>query len=205
MSALTERVLVLNRTWSPITTTSVRRAVTLLYRDVARVIDPVSFNPVQFDQWVQSFESWSEAVEFSRNAVRCMRGHGWIMEVPEVIVLGRYAGARRRHRAPSRRNLFVRDRNTCQYCGRNARSVDLTLDHVVPRARGGQCTWENLVVACQRCNQKKGCRTPDEAGLELLRTPERPRNLSLELPNRQIPSSWETFLGELYWNQELQE
>jgi 5-methylcytosine-specific restriction endonuclease McrA len=79
-------------------------------------------------------------------------------------------------RALSRKNILLRDRNTCQFCGHVFSSSDLTLDHVVPRSRGGSTSWDNLVACCHRCNNIKGDRTPEEAGLRLLRRP-RPYNL----------------------------
>ncbi|MEM7163865.1 MAG: HNH endonuclease [Planctomycetota bacterium] len=195
-SVLTDPVLVLNRAWYPIQTTTVRRAVTLLYRDIAQVVDPASYGMLDFD-------SWRDAACYAQKTERRLRGCGWSMPAPEVIVV-RHTGARRRKLAPTRRNLFARDRNACQYCGRRPRVSDLTLDHVIPRRRGGLATWENLVVACFDCNQKKGCRTPEEAGLRLRREPTKPRNLTLGIDSRRAPASWEAFLGELYWDQELE-
>lgn len=199
MSVLQERVLVLNRSWRPIQVTTVRSAVTRVYQGSARIVDPATFA-------THAFESWREAARFAREAVRWLRGAGWIMAVPEVIVLARYDGFRPERARFTRRNIYARDGNTCQYCGRGFGTKQLSLDHVIPRSRGGRADWENLVVACHRCNRRKDNRTPEEAGMRLIRRPVRPRTTpaGLRVAAGPIPASWEAFLSELYWNQELE-
>jgi 5-methylcytosine-specific restriction endonuclease McrA len=91
--------------------------------------------------------------------------------VPSVIRLLAYRHIPQQSRALSRKNILLRDRNTCQFCGRVFSSSELTLDHVVPRSRGGRSSWENLVACCYHCNNSKGDRTPEEAGLKLARRP----------------------------------
>jgi 5-methylcytosine-specific restriction endonuclease McrA len=98
----------------------------------------------------------------------------------------------------SRANVLARDAYTCQYCGRTAASRELTFDHVLPRAQGGRTTWENIVAACARCNEKKGCRTPAQAGMTLRRKPYRPRDLPIlhvhaELGSG-IPDPWKSWV-----------
>jgi 5-methylcytosine-specific restriction endonuclease McrA len=92
-------------------------------------------------------------------------------QVPSVIRLLAYRHIPQQSRALSRKNILLRDRNTCQFCGRVFPSSELTLDHVLPRSRGGRSSWENLVACCYRCNNTKGDRTPEEAGLKLARKP----------------------------------
>jgi 5-methylcytosine-specific restriction endonuclease McrA len=201
MSVLQERVLVLNRSWRPISVTSVRNAVTLVCQDAAKFVDPESY--ATFD-----FESWKDAAAFARDAVRFLRGSSWKILVPEVIVLSRYNGINKRQVKFSRRNIYHRDRNTCQYCGRTFRTQELTLDHVLPRSRGGRSTWENVVVACCDCNRRKDDRMPAETGLRLIRKPVRPQWQEVRVTSRvdgRIPASWEAFLSQMYWDQELKE
>ena len=93
------------------------------------------------------------------------------INVPSVIRLLEYRRIPHQTRALSRKNILLRDRNTCQYCGKILAAGELTLDHVVPRSRGGSSTWENLVACCHYCNNRKGNRTPEEAGMKLLRQP----------------------------------
>jgi 5-methylcytosine-specific restriction endonuclease McrA len=198
MSVLQERVLVLNRSWRPIQVTTVRSAVTRVYQGSARFVDPETYT-------THAFESWKDAARFAHEAVRFLRGAGWTMAVPEVIVLRHYDGFRRERVRFTRRNVYARDDHTCQYCGREFTTKDLSLDHVVPRSRGGRSTWENLVVACHRCNRRKDSRTPGEAGMRLIRRPERPRSTvaPLRAAAGEVPASWEAFLSDLYWNLEL--
>ncbi|MGQ9736151.1 MAG: HNH endonuclease [Thermaceae bacterium] len=113
--------------------------------------------------------------------------------VPSVIRLKRMA-RRPRTRVPlNRRNILRRDRYTCQYCGRQG--GELTVDHVLPKSRGGKSTWENLVTACRSCNLKKGDRTPEEAGMRLRNPPRAPR-LPLFLADlKEVPEAWKPYLG----------
>ncbi len=97
----------------------------------------------------------------------------------------------------ARREVFWRDRFTCQYCGKQTR--DLTLDHVIPRVRNGQHTWDNVVAACVPCNHRKADRTPHEAGMKLLREPTAPKaNPYYHLMHRQLPDEWSLYLPWLH-------
>ena len=139
-----EPVLVLNATYEPINVTAVRRAMVLLLKGVA-----------------QAEEMHSAEVHSAAHAHK----------VPSVIRLLAYRHIPQQSRALSRKNILLRDRNTCQFCGRIFPCSELTLDHVVPRSRGGRSSWENLVACCYRCNNSKGDRTPEEAGFKLARRP----------------------------------
>lgn len=102
--------------------------------------------------------------------------------VPLVIRLVRYIRIPRRLRLPcSRRGVIARDRDTCQYCGTQPGRAHLTVDHVLPRSRGGPTSWENVVTACRDCNHRKGGRTPDEANMILLTTPRQPQYVAFAL------------------------
>ncbi|AFV75385.1 HNH endonuclease [Thermus oshimai] len=112
--------------------------------------------------------------------------------VPSVIRLKRLV-RRGPSRVPlNRRNVLRRDRYTCQYCGRQG--GDLTVDHVLPKSRGGKSTWENLVAACRACNLKKGDRTPEEAGMRLLKPPRAPKAPLFLADLKEIPEAWQPFL-----------
>lgn len=142
-------VLVLNATYEPLSVVSVRRAIVLLLKEKAELL---------------------EAAEAR------LRAEGFSMPVPLVIRMVYYVRIPRHLSLPlSRRTVMARDQYTCQYCGATPGKAELTLDHVVPRSRGGKTVWENVVVACRVCNQRKGNRTPEEAGMTLIRKPKRPR------------------------------
>ena len=111
---------------------------------------------------------------------------------PLVIRLKRYARVPFQYIVLSRRNILKRDGNKCQYCGS---SSDLTIDHIIPKSRGGGDTWENLTAACNKCNNKKGSRTPKEAGMVLARKPYRPSHiLFLREYNGAVDDSWKPYL-----------
>ncbi|MGH9480456.1 MAG: HNH endonuclease [Terriglobales bacterium] len=148
-SVLLSPVLVLNATYEPINVCAARRAVVLVLKGVAR------------------------AEEVHAHHLRASRTH---FPVPSVIRLLDYRRIPHRTRALSRKNILLRDRNTCQYCGAACPAPALTLDHVVPRSRGGKSEWENLVACCHACNHRKGDRLAEDAGMTLLRDP-RPFNL----------------------------
>ena len=122
---------------------------------------------------------------------------GGHLRVPRVLHLQRYDRAPRVAVRLTRRNLMLRDDHQCQYCGKSPNVRDLNLDHVLPRSRGGGDTWENLVVSCRACNLKKGRRTPDEAGMRLLRQPHKPRwsmSTHILLAAREAYDEWQPFL-----------
>lgn len=156
-------VLVLNKHWQPVAVLSVGVAVTTVIRGMGWVVDPVSFQLLEF-------EDWCEQERPDARRIRTPRGE---LPAPEVVVLKEFADQPRRQVSFSRRNLLRRDQATCQYCGR--RGVEATIDHVMPRSRGGPTSWENCVIACARCNHRKADRTPREAGMPLRRAPARPR------------------------------
>jgi len=150
-----ESVLVLNATYEPLSVVSVRRAVLLLLKEKAEIV---------------------EAAEAE------LRSEHVSMPMPLVIRLVYYVRIPHRLSLPvTRRTVLARDHYTCQYCGRQPPRKDLTVDHVLPRSRGGHTAWENVVAACQRCNGRKGNRTPEEAGMSLLSPPVRPRYVALTL------------------------
>ena len=141
---LQKPVLVLNASYEPINVCAARRALVLVLKGVASA-EEVSIT----------------AVHSARNSVH----------LPSVIRLLEYRRIPRQTRALSRKNILMRDRYTCQYCMKTMSSGDLTLDHVMPRSRKGETTWENLVACCHPCNNRKGSRTPEEANMRLVRAP----------------------------------
>jgi len=185
MSVLNSKVLVLNRSYLPVHVTSVRRALSLLYQDVAHAIDH-EYRTFDFQSWA-ALAPIDEVVGLVSRAMR----------VPRVIVLRAYDRLPRRHVRFSRYNVFVRDHNRCQYCARQLPRAELNLDHVLPRSRGGGSIWENVVCSCHRCNRLKGGRTPIEAGMRLLREPFRPQwtPFMAEAFRQRRHEAWGPFLG----------
>ena len=194
----------LNKVYMAIRVISARRAFAMLARDLAEVIHIDEGKYVNYD-----FESWTEISELRREYER--EQHDWVrtvrleIAVPKIIRLLGYDRVPQQQVKLNRRNLFARDRNRCQYCGKHFPSSELTLDHVVPRAQGGGDSWQNLVCACVPCNARKGGRTPEQANMSLVHKPARPRRHPLITArlSQQKYASWKAFLNDAYWSVEL--
>jgi 5-methylcytosine-specific restriction endonuclease McrA len=199
-------VLVLNRSFMAVHVTNVRRALTLLFRDLAEV---VHIEQGRFS--AHSIESWRElsAIEaIDRSPEQdWIRAVGYELQAPRVIRLP-HCDRRPRHGLRfNRRNVFARDANRCQYCGKSFPTSELSLDHVVPKSRGGPTSWENIVCACVSCNVRKGGRTPGEAHMQLVRQPTMPKRsplMAIKLHNPKY-ASWKNFVDRAYWLADLQQ
>jgi 5-methylcytosine-specific restriction endonuclease McrA len=194
-------VLVLNRSYMAVHVIGVRRAFGLLARELAEVIhlEDGRFYNYDFDAWreiselradlKQPHEDWIRAVNFE-------------IQVPRVMRLLCFDRLPKQQLHLNRRNILARDEHRCQYCARHLPAHQLSIDHVVPRSRGGITSWENLVCACLACNVKKGGRTPLEAKMKLVRHPAKPKRnplLSLKLENPKY-ESWKTWLEAAHWD-----
>lgn len=193
--ALASSVLVLNRSYVAVHVIGVRRAFSLLCRALAEVIhaEDGQFLNYDFDSWrqrcqqrvrhKQPHEDWIRAVHFE-------------IQVPRVIRLLQYDRMPQRMLRLNRHTIFARDEHRCQYCGRRFPTGQLSLDHVIPRSRGGTTSWENVVCACLGCNVKKGGRTPQEAHMKLVAKPTRPRRSPLVTQKLRNPkyAAWKVWL-----------
>jgi len=173
------RTLLLNSTYEPLKVISWQRAVTLM---------------------------WLGKVEVVRSYERDVRAVTFKVRMPAVVRLLRFVRRKQPQVSFSRRNLFARDENRCQYCKKQFEMSELTYDHVVPRSHGGRTEWTNIVTCCVDCNRRKGGRTPEQAGMRLLRPPKRPEYLpnvvSITIGVKTAPEAWRDFL---YWNVELED
>ena len=199
-------VLVLNRLYMAVHVVNVKRAIGLLFRELAEVIDIEAGRFVNYD-----FLSWREISQLKLEFEQCDPQSDWLrsvhfaVEIPRVIRLLSYDKVPRRGMRFNRRNVFARDGNRCQYCGKRFATSELSLDHVRPRSQGGEMGWENIVCCCVGCNSRKGGRTPEQAGMRLVREPKRPRQHPLLRGKLKNPKyeSWKAFLSEAYWNVDL--
>jgi len=205
-NSLNANVLMLNKHYAAIRIISARRAFSLLYRQIAEVVS------IENDQYLSyDFDSWREVSEFRSKYQRA--GHDWIrcvrfeIAVPWIIRLTLYDRFPQQRVKFNRRNIYARDRNHCQYCGKRFPLPELSLDHVVPRSLGGKATWDNVVCCCVACNVRKGGRTPRQANMELITIPVKPKRspvIQVQLTGEKY-ASWKQFLNAAYWNVELKE
>lgn len=167
--------------------TTVVRALVLIWNDSARVVDPDEYR-------LYSWEEWSRLTPPpGAPAVRTTRGP---LRAPEVVCLARYDRLPSAAVTFSRRNVAKRDHHTCQYCGAQPGWEGITIDHVIPRSRGGASSWVNCVAACAACNARKGDRTPEHAGMRLRRRPARPAWKPLYDARGATAPSWSKFLAD---------
>jgi len=173
-----EHTLLLNATYEPLRVIHWKRAVVLLVQGKVEVLKVYN---------------------------REIRGVSISFPLPSVLRLLRFVKTNNAHRVKfSRANIFARDNYTCQYCGKRFDTKDLTFDHVIPVARGGKKSWENIVTACWRCNNKKSGHTPAEVGMRLIKTPREPKwnpYITITFGLKNTPESWRDYL---YWNIELE-
>ena len=198
---LSSRTLVLNRGWQPVNTINVKEAIGKIYSGAAKALGS-DFVAYEWEDWVQTWSDLSIVGKMDdEKYISCQR---FKILAPEVIILKEYSGKVSREARFSRRNIFIRDNYTCQYCHKKFAAKQLNIDHVIPRSRGGKTTWENVALSCLECNTRKAARTPREAGMKLLKEPVKPKWSALHCqlgPN--LPNSWKTFVDSFYWNVSL--
>jgi hypothetical protein len=205
-SALDSSVLVLNQHYAAVRVISARRAFCLLVKEIAEVVSVEDQQFLAYD-----LESWREVSQL--RALYERENHEWVkcvrfeLAVPRIVRLLFYDRLPRTNVKFTRRNIYARDSNRCQYCGKRFATSELSLDHVVPRSRGGVSSWANTVCCCVKCNVRKGGRTPYEARMKLVRQPVKPKRspmIALRLGHEKY-ASWKQFLDAAYWNVELRE
>lgn len=166
---MSKQVLVLNAGYEPLSLVSVRRAVVLLLREKAEMLEATQ---------------------------QMLSGASYSMPVPLVIRLVHYVRLPHRRVPPTRAAIMLRDAFTCQYCGATPGRHELTVDHVIPRSRGGRHDWANLTTACKRCNHIKGHFLPEEMQMRLIHRPFEPTYVALVLLSNPVAAErWETLMG----------
>ncbi len=157
-----------------------------------------SFEPLKVVFWKKAIIMvLLEKVEVVEEYDRMIRGISFGLRLPAVIRLNRYIKKRTPIIKFSRQNLYIRDGGRCQYCGAPFSVKELTYDHIIPRSRGGETEWTNVVTCCIKCNLKKGGRTPEEAGMTLIRSPKAPiwiPLLAMSLGLKETPEPWKDYL-----------
>jgi len=206
--ALESSVLVLNKFYAAVHIVNVKRAFALLFKESAEVvsIDNGQYNSYDFSSWVDVSAFKAEYELPDEDPYESIRTFSIEIRVPKIIRLVVYDKLPKARVKFNRKNIFARDKNICQYCGKRFPTSELSLDHVVPRTQGGISTWKNIVCACTDCNKHKGGRRPVEAGMKLIRKPVQPRHcpiIQLKLGSNKY-QSWKQFLDNAYWSVPLE-
>ncbi|MEM9418789.1 MAG: HNH endonuclease [Planctomycetota bacterium] len=198
--ALQSDVLVLNKHWRALRIITAAEALADLFVGRVEAVD-THYQSYDFASWHELSEY---AAEFEAEDHRFVQTVTSAVLVPAVVRLLHFDRVTRPTLRLSRRNVYLRDDYTCQYTGKRLPSSELNLDHVVPTSRGGKTTWENLVCCSVEVNSLKGDKTPEEAGLKLIRPPRRPDATELLFKSRrERHDSWKHFVDAAYWNTEL--
>lgn len=181
--------LVLNRNWKPISFCSVYHAVTKMMNERAMMVCMPDYTMIDSDEWLTMIDSHIE------NGILTPGGY---LPRPEIIVSRYYDKLTLKNPACNRKNLIKRDGLICQYTGRKLAKDDATIDHILPRSRGGETSWDNCVITSFSVNNKKGPRTPEEVSYRLIKKPTKPMwSLSEYLPEDFVmPDSWKLFFNE---------
>ena len=203
-SSLKSPTLVLNKNWRPIGIESVKKSVKRFFTGSRRFVNPETYEVYDLQEWLE------KTPQPDQPYVVCAKR---LVIAPEIVLLTSYDDMPRNEVRLTRRNVLVRDNFRCQYCntkvarpiqGAKVRKLsEYTWDHVTPRSLGGKTIWTNIVTACFRCNTRKSNKTLEQAGLTLLKKPERPKwSLSLIKHVSQKPASWDKFLTKEMWSSE---
>jgi 5-methylcytosine-specific restriction endonuclease McrA len=210
VAALSHNVLVLNKHYQAIRVINVKRAFSLLCRELAEVIHIENDAATGKSQWQNlNFSDWQELsvlkAEFEPDEFDWIHTVRFQIAVPRIIRLLGYDKLPRQDVKFNRRNIYARDSSRCQYCGKKYPTTELSLDHVKPKSQGGRSTRDNIVCCCIKCNVKKGGRTPEQAHMHLIAKPHKPKRspvISIRLTDERY-WSWKQFLDNAYWTVEL--
>lgn len=193
-SIIQYRILVLNKFWQPVNIIGMKRAFSLLLQDHALAIytSDGSFRMMNSSTWLEL----SRIEDNQANDSFVQTVHLRIL-VPKVLLLRKYEKLPAQEVKFTRDNLFDRDDYRCQYCGQRFDSLNLNMDHVIPRDKGGKTSWENIVTSCIKCNSHKANRLPHQANMHLLRKPERPRwrPFLSSLIGQNYDTDWDYFIN----------
>ncbi len=195
-------VLVLNRNFYAIHITNWQRALSLLYLGHAQVVDQ-EYRTYDFSNW----RELSQMIHESHSGF--VHTTNFKIAIPDVIALKGYDRLPISEVKFTRRNIYEHYGYKCCYCGKKFHTVELNLEHIIPKSRGGSTSWENIVTSCIACNIKKRDRLPEEAGMKLLIVPEKPRwkgpgSLAFQ-SSFKMKVSWQRFIDNVYWNSEIEE
>ena len=193
ISFLNKKILVLDKNYQPIRIVNVRGAIYLVFREAANVIDG-DYNVFELQEWLRHSKHRME-VDDDFPALRSIDS---AFGIPDIIILRNFIQKKPRESVCTKMNIFMRDLFQCQYCGVRISQGNATIDHVVPRSRGGEITWKNAVTSCKDCNNKKGHKALSECGMKLHKKPSPlvwDHNYFMRYCKRYPNKVWARFLG----------
>ena len=206
--ALESSVLVLNKFFAAVHIVNAKKAFAMLCKESAEVvsIDDGQYNSYDFTSWVDVSAFKAECELPDEERYESIKTFSLEIRIPKIIRLVVYDKLPKATIKFNRKNIFARDKNRCQYCGKKVPTSELSLDHVIPRTQGGTSNWKNIVCACTNCNKHKGGRRPEEAGMKLICKPVKPNHcplIQLKLGSNKY-NSWKQFLNNAYWSAPLE-
>ena len=206
--ALESSVLVLNKFFAAVHIVNAKRAFAMLFNERAEVVsvDDGQYNSYDFSSWVDVSAFKAEYGISDEDQYESIKTVSLEIRVPKIIRLVVYDKLPKATIKFNRKNIFARDNNRCQYCGKKFPTSELSLDHVIPKTQGGTSNWKNIVCACTNCNKNKGGRRPGEAGMRLICKPAKPKHcpvIQLKLGSNKY-NSWKQFLNNAYWSVPLE-
>jgi 5-methylcytosine-specific restriction endonuclease McrA len=192
---LSKRVLVINKNYQAIRTTTVKRALKMLWNSTAVIVRPPSNENKNWEEL--TWEDWSKLKP--NDSEELLQSSTKAFKIPEIIKLENYSKLPSQVVKLTRRAIYKRDELKCQYCGEKPKLDELSIDHLIPVSRSGKNTWENLVLACFRCNRRKANKLPEECGMKLIKKPTKP---TFDILNGEKIryDSWKNFVSDMYWN-----
>lgn len=188
MNILKKPVLVLNKLWVPIRVITTIRAFKLIFAGKASVINVSDYSVYNWDMWSKLEPGEDDVVIHTSSST---------IKIPEVITLSKYDKLPKKGMKLTKKNIFIRDYYTCQYTGEKVSTKSADIDHVIPKSKGGKTSWDNLVVCSKKINRRKADKTPEEAGLRLLKRPCKPAPQVIFIdPRMDMPESWKNFIAK---------
>ena len=201
MDLLNNPTLVLNKLWVPVCVENVKESLTKAFSGVANFIDEETYQIYNWENWVDTF-SLSRGEDISSSKYKFIATVSMLIRIPEIILLKKYSKIPRIEVKLTRRNLLIRDNFRCVYTGEKVTSKTATIDHVIPKSKGGKTVWNNVVICSFDANIKKADKLPEEVGFRLKKKPERPIwNPLYAFANSQRPKSWDKFIDTDKWNE----
>ena len=167
-------VLILNKFWQPMYLVSLEEAINILFQERGKIILE-DYGLLDLDDWL----NYSEIILSENNNLSYIQTKTKRLIKPSIILMHNNHYQPRIEISFSRKLIEIRDNNTCQYCGKKLSRHNKTIDHVIPKSKGGQNTWENVVLCCRKCNRKKGDKTPEEANMKLINKPKKPKLIEM--------------------------